>query len=354
MLYNALRLRNSKKLLLRNAFLAQQKSKASVLAPTLPFEPMQAAVFDEGQHIVTDGPSQTFALSDFGYDAAALNVPDFAATEPFRLLTPSAVETIKEELNANREACTYSYPPFAPCVMRGLAHKSSFINDLWSSAAIRNVLSKASGVDLEAHPMLFERGHVNVQKNPSPSTPEELAAAAEKEQKPVFGWHTDSQPYVCIVLLSDPPEDAMGGQTYVKKADGEIVKLSFPKAGYAYLLQGSVIPHAAMPALNYQRETMITSFVPSDAKYPERTDLDLAINYSPLKETLQEFIGHKRNYLAKRLSLLTADNLEVRKEDVERIEKAIDDIIEDLAHTRRSMQAVKRAVDVKGANGTRF
>ena len=117
------------------------------------------------QHIVTDGPSKTFTLSDFGYSASALNAPDFAATEPFRLLTPSCISALKSEIAHHRDTSTYSCPPFAPCVVRGLAHKSAFINDLWSSSAMREVVSKAVGEELEPHPMLFERGHVNVQNN---------------------------------------------------------------------------------------------------------------------------------------------------------------------------------------------
>ena len=70
-------------------------------------------------------------------------------------------------------------------------------------------------------------------------------------------------------MLSEPPKDAVGGETYVQKAGGEILKLQFPAAGYAYLLQGSILPHAAMPALNYNRVTMITSFVPSSPMFGE-------------------------------------------------------------------------------------
>jgi len=193
--------------------------------------------------------------------------------------------------------------------------------------------------------MLYERAHVNVQTNEI-TIPSEVEEAKKKEQEPIFGWHTDSQPFVCIVMLSSPPPDAMGGQTYVKKASGEIVKLSFPSAGYAYLLQGSVLPHAAMPALNYERETMITSFVPTDARFRECTNLDLAINYSPIEETLREFVGHKRNYVKKRLGLL--DDIDPSSvEGVEQIEKVIDDLVEDLANTKRSMDAVKKAIEAR-------
>ena len=62
-----------------------------------------------------------------------------------------------------------------------------------------------------------------------------------KYRKPVFGWHVDSQPFVCIVMLSDPPTDAIGGETLVRNKNGEEISLTFPGAGYAYLLQGSLL-----------------------------------------------------------------------------------------------------------------
>jgi len=339
MLYNALRRRANLKLLQKNA------RKVSILAANTSYHDAESEInpnavqLDEVQHIVTDGPSKTFTLSDFGYSASALNASDFAFTEPFRLLTPSCIAALKSEIAHHRDTSTYRCPPFAPCVVRGLAHKSAFINDLWSSSAMREVVSKAVGAALEPHPMLYERGHINVQNN------QPKLEADEEDQDPVFGWHTDSQPYVCIVMLSDPPPSALGGETYVKKASGEVVKLTFPGAGYAYVLQGSVIEHAAMPARNYKRETMITSFVPSDVKYKDNTNIDLSVKYSPLNETFREFLVHRRDYVGRRLNMLSSEGLDANLETVERIEKAIDDIVEDLANTKRSMEAVRTAIN---------
>ena len=53
-------------------------------------------------------------------------------------------------------------------------------------------------------------------------------------------------------MLSEPPKDAVGGETYVQKAGGEILKLQFPAAGYAYLLQGSILPKALLFGLHPQ------------------------------------------------------------------------------------------------------
>ena len=96
-----------------------------------------------------------------------MNVPDFGATEPFRLLSSDAVSAINSELAVHRDSSTYRCPPFAPNVVRGLAHKSKFVGDLWESQELRGVISKAAGVELQAHPMLYERGHVNVQDKPT-------------------------------------------------------------------------------------------------------------------------------------------------------------------------------------------
>ena len=93
-----------------------------------------------------------------------------------------------------KQACTFS-APVAPEVMRGVTHYSTFIDDLWSSPELTAILSACAGIALKPHPMQLERAHVNVQ---SPKVDAET---------PVFGWHTDSQPLVCIVMLSDVPDD---------------------------------------------------------------------------------------------------------------------------------------------------
>ena len=76
------------------------------------------------QHLALDGPSNIHKLSAFGMDAERLNVTDFGATEPFQLFPKETIDIINAELEKYSAETTFRNPPFAPCVMRGLAHKS--------------------------------------------------------------------------------------------------------------------------------------------------------------------------------------------------------------------------------------
>ena len=49
--------------------------------------------------------------------------------------------------------------------------------------------------------------------------------------------------------------------------------------------------------------------------------------------------------------MLSSEGLDANLETVERIEKAIDDIVEDLANTKRSMEAVRTAINGGGERG---
>uniref|UniRef100_A0A0G4GDU6 Fe2OG dioxygenase domain-containing protein n=1 Tax=Chromera velia CCMP2878 TaxID=1169474 RepID=A0A0G4GDU6_9ALVE len=124
---------------------------------------------------------------------------------------------------------------------------------------------------------------------------------AEEEDEPVFCWHKDSQPFVLVCMISDVPAGARGGETAVKHADSTVLRLTFPAAGYAYLLQGSAIDHAALPARNFQRVTMITSYVPAETSMAEWTDLRLASLYSDRRELGDEFLLYRARRLQERL-----------------------------------------------------
>ena len=67
--------------------------------------------------------------------------------------------------------------------------------------------------------------------------PEEHLSA----EPPIDSWHYDANcPFVCIVMLSDPA-DMVGGETAIMKADGSVHKIQYPAAGWAIVLQVSVL-----------------------------------------------------------------------------------------------------------------
>eukprot|EP00948_MAST-09A_sp_MAST-9A-sp1_P001343 g1343.t1 len=264
------------------------------------------------EHLCLKGPSELHSIEDFGYVPSETPeaLTTFAATEPFRLLTEDAVDIVNSELARLKAETTFSAPPFAPCVQRGVAKYSPFINDLWKTPELSSILSAAAGLALKCHPMDYEIAHINVQDNVAEqqrSETENRATSKNEEPEPVFGWHRDSQPFVCIVMLSDIPADAQGGATHVRRKDGSEIALQFPGAGYAYLLQGSLLEHAAMPAMNYFRKTMITSFVPVNPCLRDDTNLGLARQYSP-EDILQEYVEYRVRRVEERCRSLLKEN----------------------------------------------
>lgn len=91
--------------------------------------------------------------------------------------------------------------------------------------------------------MDFEIGHVNMSVKSEQQKAEELLAAADKkmgeadegiagcpweDDKPIVDWHTDSYPFVCVLMLSDCT-DMVGGETALKKGNGDVLKVRGPQ-----------------------------------------------------------------------------------------------------------------------------
>lgn len=100
-------------------------------------------------------------------------------------------------------------------------------------------MSKIAGIDL-VPAIDFEIGHVNV----SVSTKDEQKAALQKmrdggmddeDDTPVVGWHTDSYPFVCVLMLSDCT-NMVGGETALRTGSGEIMKVRGPGMVSGFIL----------------------------------------------------------------------------------------------------------------------
>lgn len=252
--------------------------------------------FDVKKHLYLNDFPKKHTLESLGF-LGINGFSNFAASEPFRLLTPEAITLANEILNNDiiQKNCLYS-SNIAPMVLREVCNYSLFFNDMWNSSELISFISQISEIPLKPHPMKLERAHINIQ---SPNL--------ENYDKniPIFGWHVDSQPFVCIVMLSDMPNDGgIGGETYIKTLDG-IIKLQFPEAGYAYLLQGSIVSHCAMPAQNYNRKTMITSFIPDDVlTYGDNTNLELSKTYSNINTLGYDYFQYRLNEVSEKAKKL--------------------------------------------------
>lgn len=229
--------------------------------------------FDPKRHVAFTPPSKTFSMSNIEQEDSPLS--SFAVSEPFRLFSPEAVERMREEIFQPQVQKYQVSSNLAAAQLRGYAKKEApFTYQAWRSPEVLAAVSKVAGLDLVVC-MDFEIGHINLSSNTRAERDEQadgqepvtgsLADTAEKA-KPIVDWHTDSYPFVVVTMLSDCT-DMLGGETVLRKGDGDTLKLRGPQMGYSVLLQGRYIKHKALRAYgSTERITAVTSFRPKNCK----------------------------------------------------------------------------------------
>jgi hypothetical protein len=106
-----------------------------------------------------------------------------------------------------------------------------------------SIVSKIAGVDLVPE-CDYEIAHINFSVKSEEETQAErrtiekqrnyfaddegIAGCPWEDDKPVVGWHTDSYPFVCVLMLSDCTE-MVGGETALRTGDGGIMKVRGPE-----------------------------------------------------------------------------------------------------------------------------
>jgi hypothetical protein len=219
-------------------------------------------LFHPSKHLVYEEPKYIHTMEDIGYPATN-GVSPIAVSEPFRLFSEEAVDNMRAEVLDEEVQAKYSYTSdIAPKQIRGYAPKyGKFIFEAWKSPATLAIISKIAGVDL-VPVMDYEIGHVNISMPGAKKEHDNSVIIADDDQKAVVGWHRDSYPFVCVLMMSDTT-GMIGGETALKTGKGEIKKVRGPQKGCAIVLQGRYIDHQALRAFGGQeRITMVTSFRP--------------------------------------------------------------------------------------------
>ncbi|KAF2644254.1 hypothetical protein P280DRAFT_392920 [Massarina eburnea CBS 473.64] len=285
--------------------------------------------FDPKKHLAGNVMPKVLGMTDLGYPADT-GVSPVAVSEAFQLFTPEAIQIMREEISqpAVHGQCSFS-SNLAACQLRGYAKQyAPFAYEAWKHPETVAIISRIAAMAL-VPVMDYEIGHINLSIKTEAETTGELAAfnkgrrvyAKEEgsggclgEEKPIVDWHTDSYPFVCVLMMSDCT-NMVGGETALRKADGEILKVRGPAQGCAVVLQGRYIPHQALRALGAQeRITSVTSFRPKSAFVKDDSVLrtvrpisDLSALYSGFAEyrleMLEERIRHERQQLASRRRL---------------------------------------------------
>ncbi|KAI9739548.1 MAG: hypothetical protein M1834_006264 [Cirrosporium novae-zelandiae] len=260
--------------------------------------------FDPKKHVAFEPPEKVWQMIDIGFPHSK-GVSPVAVSEPFRLFSAEAIQEMRNEVLSDEIWNNHRLAPF--------------VYDAWKSPEVLAIVSKIAGVELVPE-MDFEIGHINISVKSEEQRAKDMAVVKEKaareadegvsgcpweddetSEKSVVGWHTDSYPFVCVLMLSDCTA-MIGGETALKTGTGEIKKVRGPQVGCAAILQGRYIEHQALPAFNQsERITMVTSFRPRSPSLPDDTVLTTVRPISDLSELYYQFSEYRLEILEERI-----------------------------------------------------
>lgn len=119
--------------------------------------------------------------------------------------------------------------PLRHPMLTGNKRCAPFVYDAWKHPKTLEIVSRIAGIDL-VPVMDWEIGHINisVKSEEQKNSEVEKAGRGEDDDRPIVDWHTDSYPFVCVLMLSDCRE-MIGGETALRKGDRSIVKVRGPQ-----------------------------------------------------------------------------------------------------------------------------
>ncbi|EOD48022.1 hypothetical protein UCRNP2_5239 [Neofusicoccum parvum UCRNP2] len=273
--------------------------------------------FSPSKHLGYKEPEQIWSMEEIGYPKDK-GVSPIAVSQPFQLFTEEAVHEMRREIFKPEvlENCKYS-SNIAACQLRGYAPKyAPFTYDAWTNPETLAIISKVAGVDL-VPVMDLEIAHINFSVKSEKETKEELAIINKQKRfyaddegiggcpweddKPVVGWHTDSYPFVCVLMLSDCT-NMVGGETALRTGHGDVMKVRGPTMGCAAILQGRYITHQALRALGAQeRITAVTSLRPRSPFARDDSVLTTVRPISNLSTLYSEFAEYRMAMMEERV-----------------------------------------------------
>ncbi|KAL4873210.1 hypothetical protein BDV12DRAFT_182447 [Aspergillus spectabilis] len=303
--------------------------------------------FAPSKHLNFTPPSKVYSMVELGYPENR-GISPIGVSEPFPLFSAEAIQQMRKEVLSDEVFAKWKYSSeLAQCQLRGYAADCApFIYDAWKNPETLAIISKIAGVDL-VPAMDFEIGHVNLAKV-NRAADEGMSGCAWEGDDPIVDWHTDSYPFVCVTMLSDCT-GMIGGETALRKGDGEVVKVRGPQMGYAVILQGRYIEHQALRALGgTERISMVTSFRPRSSLIKDDTVLTTVRPISDLGELYLQFSEYRFEMLQDRFrhaNKLVRDQQRARRPfDTFRLKQFIREQLEFLEHMDKEIVDDAKAV----------
>lgn len=107
-----------------------------------------------------------------------------------------------------------------------------FTYDAWRSPEVLAKISEVAGVELVP---VFDVDIANINISFNDQATETVQEDGPYEDElPAVAWHYDSYPFVCVTMLSDCT-GMVGGETALKTATGEIMKVRGPAMVYCLI-----------------------------------------------------------------------------------------------------------------------
>lgn len=267
----------------------------------------ETPVFDPEQHLVFKQTPDILTMQDIGI-APDVGVSPVAVTQPFPLFSQEAIRIMRSEIFKPEVTQNYSFSSnLAAAQLRGYARDHApFTRAAWNHPSTVAIVSKLAGIDLIPWSE-YEIAHINLcVKSDEQAASERTASkqpshASPDDDKPIVGWHTDSYPFVCVLMMSDCT-NMVGGETALRTGSGEVLRIRGPTEGCAVILQGRYILHQALRALGAkERITAVTSWRPRSAFVKDDTVLRTVRPVSDLNELYHDFSEYRLEIIERRV-----------------------------------------------------
>jgi hypothetical protein len=293
--------------------------------------------FDPDKHMIFTNPPTVLSMEEFGF-ANDVGVSPVAATFPFPLFSSDAIHIMRSEIAKPEVRVGYRFSSnIANHQLRGYARQHApFTYAAWNHPATAAVVSKLAGIDLIPWSD-YEIAHINL------SVPTAHDPTLLENDVPILDWHTDSYPFVCILMLSDCT-NMIGGETALRTANGNTVSIRYPTKGYAMILQGRYITHRALRALGVEeRITAVTSWRPRSPFVKDDSTLRTVRPVSDLNELYFDFTKYRLDIMKQRLehtlATMCANRQAGKKFDTPGLKTCLDESVEFLVRTRNELVA---------------
>lgn len=291
-------------------------------------------LFNPNKHLQYEEPTRVYTMEDIGFPPSK-GVSPVAVSEPFRLFSEDAVDIMRSEILDPEVQAKFSYTSdIAPKQLRGYAPKyAKFIFEAWKHPETLAIMSKIAGVEL-VPVMDYEIGHINL------SIPGDKTDYGNDEDGAIVGWHRDSYPFVCVLMMSDTT-DMIGGETALRTGTGEIKKVRGPSKGCGVILQGRYIDHQALRAFGgRERITMVTSFRPRSPNVRDDTVLNTVRPISDLSELYGQTVEYQLENTEARVRQMlknVRESMKARATNVASIKSFLDFEIAALSHLNKEI-----------------